>query len=87
MIKDDNKKEKMKRIIRENPDKTLNELKNMVKDILPNEEREKFTFDDLTKLISEINQERENQIQKVFPKKMNSSRRTQNTRNIEGEER
>ena len=87
MIKDDNKKEKMKRIIRENPDKTLNELKNMVKDILPNEEREQFTFEDLTKLISEINQERENQIQKVFPKKMNSSRRTQNTRNIEGEER
>ena len=62
MIKDDNKKEKMKKIIRENPDKTLNELKNMVKDILPNEEREQFTFEDLTKLISEINQEREREI-------------------------
>ena len=87
MIKDDNKKEKMKKIIRENPDKTLNELKNMAKGILPNEEREQFTFEDLTKLISEINQERENQIQKVFSQKRNSSRRTQNTRNIEGEER
>ena len=78
----------MKKIIRENQDKSLNELKRVLKNNMEDkEQREKFSFDDLTKLISEINQERENQIQKVFPKKMNSSRRTQNTRNIEGEER
>ena len=59
MIKDDKTKEEMKRIIRENQDKTLNELKNMIKSKLSKEEREKFTFDDLMQLISEINQERE----------------------------
>ena len=81
MIKDDKTREEMKRIIRENQDKTLNELKNMIKSKLPKEEREKFTFNDLMELISEINQEREKEMQKI------SSRRTKNTRKIEGEER
>ena len=81
MIKDDKTKEEMKRIIRENQDKTLNELKNMIKSKLSKEEREKFTFDDLMQLISEINQEREKEMQKV------SFRRTKSIRNIEGEER
>lgn len=81
MIKDDKTREKMKRIIRDNQDKTLNELKNMIKSKLPKEEREKFTFNDLMELISEINQEREKEMQKI------SSRRTKNTRKIEGEER
>lgn len=81
MIKDDKTKEEMKRIIRENQDKTLNELKNMIKSKLSKEEREKFTFDDLMQLISEINQEREKEMQKV------SFGRTKSIRNIEGEER
>ena len=81
MIKDDKTREEMKRIIRDNQDKTLNELKNMIKSKLPKEEREKFTFNDLMELISEINQEREKEMQKI------SSRRTKNTRKIEGEER
>lgn len=59
MIKDDKTREEMKRIIRENQDKTLNELKRMIKNKLPEGEREKFTFNDLMELISEINQERE----------------------------
>ena len=81
MIKDDKTREEMKRIIRENQDKTLNELKRMIKNKLPEGEREKFTFNDLMELISEINQEREKEIQKV------SSKRPKNTRKIEGEER
>ena len=81
MIKDDKTREEMKRIIRENQDKTLNELKRMIKNKLPEGEREKFTFNDLMELISEINQEREKEMQKI------SSRRTKNTRKIEGEER
>lgn len=81
MIKDNKTREEMKRIIQENQDKTLNELKNLIKSKLPKEEREKFTFDDLTQLISEINQEREKEMQKA------SFRRTKNTRSIEGEER
>ena len=85
MIKDDKTKEKMKRIIRENPDKTLNELKNMIKNKLPEGEREKFTFDDLKELISEINQERKKQEEKRMQEV--SFRRTSRTRNIEGEER
>ena len=64
MIKDDKTKEKMKRIIRENQDKTLNELKRMIKNKLPEGEREKFTFDNLKELISEINQERKKQEEK-----------------------
>ena len=81
MIKDDKTREKVKRIIQANQVKTLNELKNMIKSKLPKEEREKFTFNDLMELISEINQEREKEMQKI------SSRRTKNTRKIEGEER
>ena len=53
----------------------------MIKSKLSKEEREKFTFDDLMQLISEINQEREKEMQKV------SFRRTKSIRNIEGEER
>lgn len=85
MIKDDKTREEMKRIIRENPDKTLNELKNMIKNKLPEGEREKFTFDDLKELISEINQERKKQEEKRMQEV--SFRRTSRTRNIEGEER
>lgn len=43
MIKDDKTKEKMKRIIRENPDKTLNELKNMIK-INCQKEKEEISY-------------------------------------------
>ena len=85
MIKDDKKREEMKRIIRENPDKTLNELKNMIKGILPKGEREEFTFNDLTELISEINQERKKEEEKRMQKV--SFRRNNSTRNREGEER
>lgn len=85
MIKDDKKREEMKRIIRENPEKTLNELKNMIKGILPKGEREKFTFNDLMELISEINQEREKEKEEKMQKV--SFKRTNRARNIEGEER
>ena len=59
----------------------MNELKNMIKTRMDPKEREKFTFNDLTELISEINQEREKEMQKV------TFRRAKSTRNIEGEER
>lgn len=85
MIKDDKTREEMKRIIRENQDKPLNELKRMIKNKLPEGEREKFTFDDLKELISEINQERKKQEEKRMQEV--SFRRTSRTRNIEGEER
>ena len=85
MIKDDKTREEMKRIIRENQDKTLNELKRMIKNKLPEGEREKFTFDDLKELISEINQERKKQEEKRMQEV--SFRRTNRARNIEGEER
>ena len=85
MIKDDKKREEMKRIIRENPDKTLNEQKNMIKGILPKGEGEEFTFNDLMELISEINQERKKQEEKRMQEV--SFRRTNSTRNIEGEGR
>ena len=88
MIKDDKTREKMKSIIRENQDKTLNKLKNMIKNKLPKEERAEFTFNDLMQLISEINQDREKEIQKFYSKRPTvSSRKSKNTRNIEGEER
>ena len=75
-------KEEMKKIIRENQDKSLNELKRVLKNNMEDkEQREKFSFDDLMELISEINQEREKEIQKV------SSKISKNTRKIEGEER
>lgn len=74
-------KEEKKKIIRENQDKSLNELKRMLKSNMDQKEREKFTFNDLMQLISEINQEREKEIQKV------SSIRPKSIRNIEGEER
>ena len=72
----------MKKIIRKNQDKSLNELKRTLKNNMEDkEQREKFSFDDLMELISEINQEREKEIQKV------SSKISKNTRKIEGEER
>ena len=74
-------KEEKKKIIRENQDKSLNELKRIIKSNLPKGEREKFTFDELMQLITEINQEREKDIQKV------SSNKSKNIREIEGEER
>ena len=85
MIKDDKTREEMKRIIRENQDKPLNELKRMIKNKLPEGEREKFTFNDLMELISEINQEREKEKEEKMQKV--SFRRTNRARNIEGEER
>ena len=85
MIKDDKTREEMKRIIRENQDKTLNELKRMIKNKLPEGEREKFTFNDLMELISEINQEREKEKEEKMQKV--SFRRTNRARNIEGEKR
>ena len=88
MIKDDKKREKMKSIIRENQDKTLNKLKNIIKNKLTKEERAEFTFNDLMQLISAINQDREKEIQKFYSKRPTvSSRKSKNTRNIEGEER
>ena len=74
-------KEEKKKIIRENQDKSLNELKRIIKSNLQKGEREKFTFDELMQLITEINQEREKDIQKV------SSNKSKNIREIEGEER
>ena len=88
MIKDDKTKEKMKRIIRENPDKTLNELKNMIKGILPEGERGNFIFKDLKELISEINEDRNKEMQRVFLKRpKGSSGSNRSTINREGEER
>ena len=74
-------KEEKKKIIRENQDKSLNELKTIIKSNLQKGEREKFTFDELMQLITEINQEREKDIQKV------SSNKSKNIREIEGEKR
>ena len=74
-------KEEAKKMIIENQDKPLNELKRMIKNNMAQKQREKFTYDNLIKLITEINQERQKETQKVSYKK------TKNTRNIEGEER
>ena len=74
-------KEEAKKMIIENQDKPLNELKRMIKNNMTQEQREKFTYDNLIQLITEINQERQKETQKV------SSKKTRNTRNIEGEER
>ena len=73
--------EEKKKIILDNQDKSLNELKRMIKNHMSKEERETFTFNDLMQLITEINQERDKEIQKV------SSKRPKNIRRIEGEER
>ena len=56
-------------------------MKTIIKSNLQKGEREKFTFDELMQLITEINQEREKDIQKV------SSNKSKNIREIEGEER
>ena len=74
-------KQEAKKVIIENQDKPLNELKRMIKNNMTQEQREKFTYDNLIQLITEINQERQKETQKVSPKK------TRNTRKIEGEER
>ena len=74
-------KEEAKKMIIENQDKPLNELKRMIKNNMTQEQREKFTYDNLIQLITEINQERQKETQKV------SSKKTRNTRKIEGEER
>ena len=74
-------KQEAKKVIIENQDKTLNELKRMIKKNMTQEQREKFTYDNLIQLITEINQERQKETQKVSPKK------TRNTRKIEGEGR
>ena len=73
--------EKKKKIIQENPDKTLNELKRIIKNSMTEKERQEFTFNELVRLITEMNKEREEQEKRV------SSKRFRNTRNIEGEER
>ena len=69
------------RIIRKTQDRSLNKLKRMIKNNIQKEERKSFTFNDFMQLITEINQEREKEIQKV------SFRRTKNTIKIEREER
>ncbi len=74
-------KQEAKKVIIENQDKPLNELKRMIKNNMTQEQREKFTYDNLIQLITEINQERQKETQKVSPKK------TRNTRKIEGEGR
>ena len=74
-------KEEAKKMIIENQDKPLNELKRMIKNNMTQEQREKFTYDNLIQLITEINQERQKETQKV------SSKKTRNTRKIEGEGR
>ena len=74
-------KEEAKKLIRNNQGKSLNELKRMLKSHMLKEEREKFTFNHLMQLITEVNQERENEVQKL------NSKRPKNTRKIEGEER
>ena len=74
-------KEEAKKMIIENQDKPLNELKRMIKNNMAQEQREKFTYDNLIQLITEINQERLKETQKVSYKK------TKNTRKIEGEGR
>lgn len=71
-------KQEAKKMIIENQDKPL---KRMIKNNMAQEQREKFTYDNLIQLITEINQERQKETQKV------SSKKTRNTRNIEGEER
>ena len=74
-------KQEAKKMIIENQDKPLNELKRMIKNNMTQEQREKFTYDNLIQLITEINQERQKETQKV------SSKKTRNTRKIEGEGR
>ena len=74
-------KEEAKKMIIENQDKPLNELKRMIKNNMEQEQRENFTYDNLIQLITEINQERQKETQKV------SSKKTRNTRKIEGEGR
>ena len=74
-------KQEAKKMIIENQDKPLNELKRMTENNMTQEQREKFTYDNLIQLITEINQERQKETQKV------SSKKTRNTRKIEGEGR
>lgn len=74
-------KEEAKKMIIENQDKPLNELKRMIKNNMEQEQRENFTYDNLIQLITEINQERQKETQKV------SSKKNKNTRKIEGEGR
>ena len=74
-------KEEAKKMIIDNQDKPLNELKRMIKNNMEQEQRENFTYDNLIQLITEINQERQKETQKV------SSKKTRNTRKIEGEGR
>ena len=82
-------KEEMKKIIQENPQDSLNELKRKIKNKMDDQkQREDFTFNELMQVISEINQDREKEIQKFFSKRSKvSSRKPKDIRNIEGEER
>ena len=75
-------KKKIKKIIRKNQDKSLNELKRMIKAVMPQNKRKDFTFDELRELIIEVNQEREEEI-----KKYNKHQVTRNTRRMGGIER
>ena len=78
-------KQEAKKVIIENQDKPLNELKRMIKNNMTQEQREKFTYDNLIQLITEINQERQKETQKETQKV--SHKKTRNTRKIEGEGR
>ncbi len=67
------------KIILNNRDKPLNEIKRMIKKEMPIEERTKFTSENLFRLITELNQAKQ--------ENNTVSKGTRNTIKIEGEER
>ena len=67
------------KIILNNRDKPLNEIKRMIKEEMPIEERTKFTSENLFRLITELNQAKQ--------ENNTVSKGTRNTIKIEGEER
>lgn len=67
------------KIILNNRDKPLNEIKRMIKKEMPIEERTKFTSENLFRLITELNQEKQNN--------NTVNKEIRNTRKIEREER
>lgn len=69
-------RDKAIKIILNNRDKTLNEIKRMIKKEMPIEERTKFTSEKLFQLITESNK-----------MEHNTHREIKSTKKIEGEER
>ena len=67
------------KIILNNRDKPLNEIKRMIKKEMPIEERTKFTSENLFRLITELNQAKQ--------ENNTVSKGTRNTIKIEGEEK